>query len=194
MNYLFTVTFGAKTEMVISRIAEIVTESLPSGIMQVYAFLLAKEKSKAAATSIVISAMTTSFAGTVISWDLDTSPANRKWNPLHFGYVKNDPTSRTLTFSAMFLLTFSHVLMKTISASLLMSVSGTWLVIYIGGDMLLYLILKAVRGDFRYWINLSNKLSSFQRVAAERRYSFQSRAAERLSCVSCCEDHSEAVE
>ena len=129
--------------------------------MQTYAFLLAKEKSKAAAASIAISAMCTGFVGAVISWDMDTSPGKRKITPDFYGYVKNDPTSRTLTFLAMFTVTSSHVLMKTIAASLVMCVSGTWLLIYIGGDMLLFLLLKIIRGDLRYWFNLPNGLSWF---------------------------------
>ena len=152
-------TMNAEMEMTLSRGVEIVCESLPSGIMQVYAFLLAKEKSKAAAVSLVLSAMTTGFVGTVISWDLDTSPSKRKLSSEFYGYVKNDQKSRTFTFLAMFMITCSHVLMKTMAASLVMCVNGVWLMLYLGGDMLLFLLVKIIRGDFRYWINLPNKLS-----------------------------------
>ena len=151
--------FDTEIEIGCSRIGEIVCKSLPSGIMQTYAFFLAKERSKAAAASLVISAMTTGFVGTVVSWDFDTSPSKRKVAPDFYGYIRNDPTSRTFTFLAMFMVTCSHVLMKTIAASLVMCVNGTWLVIYLGGDVLVFLLLKIIRGDFRYWLNLPNKVS-----------------------------------
>jgi len=64
-----------------------------------------------------------------------------------------------MTFLAMFMVMSSHVLMKTISASLVMCVNGTWLIMYLGGDMLLYLLINIVRGDFRYWLNFPNGLS-----------------------------------
>ena len=78
--------------------------------------------------------------------------------PSRPGYIKNDPTSRTFTFLAMFSLTLSHVLMKTIVTALLLSVRGRWLAMYVVGDMLLYMLLKVMRGDFRYWINLPDPL------------------------------------
>ena len=87
--------------------------------------------------------------------DLDTNPSKRKANPDFYGYLKNDPASRTFTFFAMFMLTCSHVVMKTIAASLVMCVSGTWFTIYLGGDMLVFLLLKVIRGDLRYWMNFS---------------------------------------
>ena len=145
-----------ETEMALSRCAEIVAESIPSGIMQAYAFLLAKEKSKAAAASIVISAMTISFAAVVLSWDVYTSPKKRKTAPDFYGYIKNDPNSRLLTFLAMLFVTCSHVLMKIIATVLVISVSGVWLAIYMGGDVLLFLLVKVIRGDFRYWLNVSD--------------------------------------
>jgi len=154
-NQLFT----SEIEITLSRSVEIACESVPSGIMQAYAFLLAREKSKAAAISLVISVMCTGFAGTVIGWDLDTSPLKRKVVPDFYGYIKNDPTSRTVLFLAIFIMTCSHVLMKTISTALVMSVSGTWISIYLGGDMIVFLLVKIIRGDLRYWFNLPNTMS-----------------------------------
>ena len=50
--------------------------------------------------------------------------------------------------------------MKTIAASLVMCVRGTWLMFYLGFDLLVFLLIKVIRGDVRYWfINLPNKLS-----------------------------------
>jgi len=152
-------TSDPEIEMGFSRGIEIVFESLPSGIMQIYAFLLSRERDKWAMCSIVISMMCTAFAGTVMSWDLDTSPIRRKTNPEFYGYIKNDPTSRTLTFVVMMTITFCHVLMKSLSTALLMSMSVTWLAAYLIGDMLLFMLYKILRCDFRHWLNLGDPLS-----------------------------------
>jgi len=42
---------------------------------------------------------------------------------------------------------------------LMMCISGTWLAIYLGGDMLVFMLLKVTRGDFRYWLNLPPSIS-----------------------------------
>jgi hypothetical protein len=150
--------FRPELELSLSRITELIAESLPSIILQSYAFIKAKKKSKLALTSIIISAMTISFIGTIISWDFDTLPHNRHKLPTYFGYIKNDPSSRLLTFIAMFLVTVSHILMKTLSTSLLMLVNSTWLLIVMVGEMSAYLLMKLARGDMRYWFNIPGSL------------------------------------
>ena len=154
-----TMILDGETELSLGRITEIVCESLPSGIMQTYAFVTAKEKSTAALVSILCSAGTMSFVGTVVSWDFETSPKKRREVPSFYGYVKNDPTSRTLTFFAMLTLTCSHVIMKTLSTALLASVSVPWLMIYMGADLGIFLGFKICRRDFRYWVNVPNGMS-----------------------------------
>jgi len=149
----------AELEMVFSRGVEIVFESLPALTMQLVALMKAEQKDLFAVVSIVISASTVAFVGTSISWDLDTSPTKRKGNPDFYGYIKNDPTSRTFSFVAIFTLTLSHVLMKTIATALLVILSGTWAAIYMACDMAFFMLLKIVRSDFRYWLNLPDPFS-----------------------------------
>jgi len=149
----------AHDEMVMSRIVEIVFECLPSGMMQTYAFLLSEERGALALGSIAISATTTSFVATSISWDLDTSPKKRNLGPDFYGFVMNDQNSRMLTFLAMFTLTTMHVMMKTVSTSLVMCVSGGWLVVYMVVDIGIFLCVKVLRCDYRYWVNLPDPLS-----------------------------------
>ena len=62
-------TISPEVEMVGSRIVDVVAESLPASILQIYAYVRAEKKSKIALVSILISAMTTSFVGTSISCD-----------------------------------------------------------------------------------------------------------------------------
>ena len=65
-----------------------------------------------------------------------------------------------MTFLVMMSLTFSHVLMKTLASSLIICVNASWLVIYMTCDMILFLVLKLVRRDFTYWLNLPPFISA----------------------------------
>ena len=133
-----------QVELLLSRGADIVAESLPSGTLQIYALLISKQRSKVALASIVISAMTTGFVGTSVAWDRDTDPHNRKVKPSFYGYIKNDPTSRTLTFLVMFSVVTSHVLMRTLATALLLLVDKWWLLFFMIGEMSIFMIFKFV--------------------------------------------------
>ena len=93
-----------------------------------------------------------------MSWDRDASPLHRKNNPSFYGYIKNDPTSRMLTFLAMFTITVCHVLMKTLATALLLIANSSWLLMFMVGDMSLFLFMKVARRDFRHWVNMSGPL------------------------------------
>ena len=151
----------AMDEMLFSRVAEIVAESLPNLIMQTVVLLESENKDKRAVVSIFISASTIAVTGTSLSWDLDTSPNKRRGGPDFYGYITNDPTSRIFTFFAMFTLTLSHVFIKALATALVISVSGTWMAIYLAVDLLFFFLFKIVRGDFRYWMNIPDPLSFF---------------------------------
>ena len=157
--------WDAETEIAYSRVFEISAESIPSGVLQLRAYLKAKQRTNTALASIIVSAVTIAFAGVVISWDLDTSPKYRKKDPEFFGYIKNDPFSRTWTFLAMMTFTFPHVLMKMLSTALLLNMSRVWAFGYMGGEILLYFLVKAARGDLRYHDNLPEPASSILTVA-----------------------------
>ena len=75
-------------------------------------------------------------------------------DPDFYGYVKNDSTSRTLTFLAMFMITTSHVLAKTFASALVITVNGSWLLNYMLVDIFVFLLVKVVRQDLLYWINV----------------------------------------
>ena len=54
--------------MVSGKISEMTFESIPAGILQMYAFVISPKKSTAAAGSILISGLTTGFASALISY------------------------------------------------------------------------------------------------------------------------------
>ena len=117
-------TFDAELEMNMPRIVEIVNESSPALLMQLKALLEAEKRDKVAVLSAVISACTIAVASTLVGVDMDTSQTRHKLNPEFYGFINNDPTSRTISFIAMFTITLSHSLMKIPATALRLSVSA----------------------------------------------------------------------
>ena len=76
-----------------------------------------------------------------------------------YGFVKDSPNSRTLTFLCLFSLALFHVASKLIAIALLASINGALVTFYLCGDMAVYLTYKAARGDLRYWVNFPPALS-----------------------------------
>ena len=140
------------------------SEALPAGTLQMYALLSASKVSKTAVARIATACCSIAFTSASISYDWDTSPTKRKENPNFYGYVKDSPGSRTVTFLCLFLLAFFHVASKFFAITLLTSISGVWAAFYLCGDMAVYLLYKAVRGDLRYWINVPTLLSTLTSV------------------------------
>ena len=139
----------------LSKGGEIVFEALPAGVLQVIAMLNADRVSKTAVTSICTACCSIAFTSASISFDWDTSPTKREETPDFYGYVKDSPGSRTLTFLCLLSLAFFHVACKLFAIALLASIDGALVTFYLCGDMTLYLTYKAARGDLRYWIPLS---------------------------------------
>ena len=54
--------------MIGSKLAEMFTESIPAGILQMYAYMQSTNRSTAALASILISALTTGFGSALISY------------------------------------------------------------------------------------------------------------------------------
>lgn len=80
--------------MTVCKSFEMVFESIPCSIVQIYAFILAKEKKVDAFTSILISAATIAFTSAMISYDFDTSPTKRNKNFLFYGYTPDKSFKR----------------------------------------------------------------------------------------------------
>ena len=142
-----------------SKIFEVVFEALPAGILQVFALLNAPKVSKIAVASICTACCSIALTSTSISFDWDTSPTKRKETPSFYGYVKDSPGSRTFTFLCLFSLAFFHVASKFFAIALLATINGAWVAFYLGGDMAVYLVYRAARGDLRYWLNLPGSAS-----------------------------------
>ena len=54
--------------MVFSKVGEMFAESIPAGVLQMYAFVQSSNRTTAAVVSILISALTTGFGSALISY------------------------------------------------------------------------------------------------------------------------------
>jgi hypothetical protein len=100
----------------------------------------------------MISAGSAALTSTAITYDSDTSTRKREESPDMYGMIPD--TGRGVAFALMFSLAALQVLAKGISVALLVVTSKTWLVYYMGGDMLLCLLIKVMRRDFFYFMPL----------------------------------------
>ena len=152
--------FDAKSELMMTKGVEMISESIPGTLLQMYVLVKVRNASRATVGSVVVSAMTTGFSSASISFDFDVDPAARKHTSAFYGYVP-DGGSRTVIFGCMILNSALLLLLRSLSAAMLMVVSKRYFVAYMAGDMALYLLLKVARGDFHYWMPIDGAFGLF---------------------------------
>jgi hypothetical protein len=141
-------------ELTANKCAELFGESIPGAIVQISA-ILAKGPRNAhwmALLSLFVSAVTSGFTATQISYDFDTDPYNRSIKPCFYGYVPDVAAKRTSLFITMIGLSATVLLMKTTAVVLFFTVEPYFLALYLGIDMFIFLLVKIYRDDFIYWL------------------------------------------
>ena len=89
-------------EMQMVKVTEVFLECIPACLIQCHAYLSVPSiRSRSAAVSIAISALTTAYTSTTISYDLDTSPQKRKLIEDFYGFVPDSPNRRLVVFVFM---------------------------------------------------------------------------------------------
>lgn len=135
--------------LVSTRVIECFTECLPGSVLQTYAYIRTGH-SKAALTSIFLSAMTTAYVTATISYDLDTDPKKRENNPRFYGYIPNSPWNRGVSFILLLASNFFYALSRTISVALIFLVDVNLFLYYTACDMALFLLYKIMTCDLAY--------------------------------------------
>jgi len=153
--------FDAKTELAATKCGEMICESIPGCLLQMYVILKVGDTSKRAVTSVVVSALTTGFASATLSYDYDTDPVKKKLQPCFYGYIPDEGIARSLLLVCMTLNSALLLLVRAFSAAMLMLVNKRYLVAYMAGDMMLYLLQKVARGDFHYWLPVDGAFGLF---------------------------------
>jgi hypothetical protein len=145
----------ALAELSFMKGAEMFAEAIPGVIIQLMAIATDDgDVSRAAWVSLSVSALTTGYASATISYDCDTDPVRREQVPAFYGYVPANPTKRLIIFVSMMLVSACMLVIRSTTIVVLWLLGGRWVSLYVGADLLLYLLVKILRGDFWYWIPL----------------------------------------
>jgi hypothetical protein len=140
-------------ELTFMKVVELFAEAIPGVIIQLLAIATNKENiSRAAWFSLSVSALTTGFASASISYDFDTDPVKREQVPDFYGYIPANPTKRSIIFASMTFFSACMLLIRSTTIVVLWLLGGRWVSLYVGADLLLYLLVKILRGDFWYWM------------------------------------------
>ena len=154
--------FDPLLEMTYMRGIEMFAEAIPGVILQLFALLSYSDRKASsnywAIASLVVSALTTGFISSSISFDWDTDPKKRIANPEFYGFIPNSARGGTVVFMSMLLLSAAMLLVRALVLVMLGLVSQSAALLYVCFDMGLYLLFKIVRGDFFYWLPLNGFL------------------------------------
>ena len=115
-------SFDAKAELVATKIAEMVCESIPGCLLQMFVILKIGDSSTRAVTSLAVSALTTGYHSATISYDFDTNPLGRNLNPAFYGYIPDEGGVRSVLLVCMTLNSTLLLLVRAFSAAMLMLV------------------------------------------------------------------------
>jgi hypothetical protein len=135
--------------MLVGKMIEIAFESAPGAALQA-AIVLSGYWSSAAVVSVGISCMSTGFTTSMMAFELDTSPAHRKFAPHFFGYIPDN--QRLLVLVELFSLHTAHSMIKTSTIALLAQTNARWLLAYLALDHFVHIMYKTARGDLMTWM------------------------------------------
>jgi hypothetical protein len=146
---------------------EMFAEAIPGVIIQLMAIATNDgDVANAAWVSLSVSALTTGFASATISYDFDTDPVRREQVPDFYGYVPANPTKRSIIFVAMMFFSAGMLVLRCMTIVMLGLLGGRWASLYVSADMLLYLLVKILRGDFWYWIPAGGNVEIVSSIVA----------------------------
>jgi hypothetical protein len=158
----------ALSELAASKSIEMVFESIPGSVLQTLVmlriFLRGGGVSKTAAASLLVSAVTTSFSSTVISFNYDIAADMRATQSDFYGYISNEPVAQATIFLTMMLNGTLLIAMKSLSAALIIAVGAKYYFWYLASDMALYFVQKLLRNDLWYWPPVSGALGAILAV------------------------------
>ena len=73
--------------------------------------------------------------------------------------MPNSAQKRLVATLAMFFFTLCHLSLKLLGIAVLSLVHPLYVAVFLGGDLLFYLLLKLARNDLRYWMNIEGPMS-----------------------------------
>jgi hypothetical protein len=134
-----------------------VFEAIPGCVMQLYVAIGTLQGgghvSNRAILSLVVSALSTGFSSSTITYDFDTNVQGRQDTPEFYGFIP-DGTRGTVVFGCMILNGALLLLARSASAALLMRADASYFLYYTLGDCAFFFLQKAARGDARFFMNV----------------------------------------
>ena len=152
--------FDVTAERAACKVIETTCESLPCAIILLIHVLRTCQFSWVLCLSIFLSWLATAQKTADIAFTLDTDSERRRTNPTSYGYVPEGTWRRRAVYVELFLMALMHVMMRTVSSALLYVVSPAWLGGFLGVDMGLGLLYKAIRHDWHCWVPGVSALAS----------------------------------
>ena len=139
---------------------ELACESIPGCVLQIFVLMTAPGASSTGSiVSIGISTLTTGYTSSMITFDMDVDVNGRKNQPKFSGFIPDDHRLRGRCFTLMTLLGALHNFSRSVGYALLAAAGGATMVLsFVGGEMLLFLAWKFVRGDLMYWVPIEGAL------------------------------------
>ena len=109
--------------------------------------------------SIGISALTTGYTSAMIAFDKDANLDTRRRDPNFYGYIPDDHASRGKCFTLLALISALHNLSRSLGCALLAASRGVSMaVLFVGGEIVLFLVYKILRRDFMYWVRVEGPI------------------------------------
>jgi hypothetical protein len=144
--------FDTAAERSYCKAIETVCESIPTSIIAMVALLLSGYWAWAPIVAVFISWIVTAFKTTSLSFDLDIDRATRTKFPSFYGFIPLAPTRQSIVQACLFVLVLAHIVERTTALTLLFVTRAAWLGAWLGTEMGLFLLYKALRSDLIYWI------------------------------------------
>ena len=162
------------SEMMMSMLSEVLAESIPMAVVQVYEILQADKDVLdpiiivALFASLAIAADTVSY----LTYAKDIDHESRRTGRLFYGFIPLRGLRIVVVYVAMHVLSFCQLTAKSITIGILAHLGGKPLAIAVlGGEVGIYLLYKVLRKDFRYFLPLplgtSIAVSLLMRVAVK---------------------------
>jgi len=96
----------------------------------------------------------------MIAFDKDVDVADKKNQSKFYGLIPDDHNARGTCFALMTMISAVHNLSRSIGTALLAASGDGMLVAYfVGGEMVLFLLFKILRGDYFYWLQFDPLMS-----------------------------------
>lgn len=137
-------------EVAFCKFAELGSEAVPAGVLQMSVLVTSSKMTPAALASILLSACSAGLTSATMSYDYDTSPTKRRDAPSMYGMVPD--RGRGLVFFSMVVISMMQMMSKGLAVALLSLTNTTWIGIWFGAEYGLYLAYKMARKDIVFFV------------------------------------------